>query len=178
MAVFCVNNHWPFEYQLLSPFAPHQKPKDYHLALFVCALVAVDVIILLLFTLVEGLQGNLEPSLVPNTENPSDTQGVSMMQTSIPAQEAEQTRLLHCCAWVYLGETLANSVAYNSAILFELSPMVYTLVIYTFLLVSTDQAGRISILHIHLQLYCPWLYSGGIVWLQGCSTTRNSPNGN
>ena len=83
---------------LLLSFAPHQKPKDHHLALFVCALVAVDVIILLLFTLVEGLQGNLEPSLVPNTENPSDTQGVSMMQTSIPAQEAEQTRLLHCCA--------------------------------------------------------------------------------
>ena len=93
---------------LLLSFAFDQKPKDPHLALFVCALVAVDVIILLLFTLVEGLQGNLEPSLVPNTENPSDTQGVSMMQTFIPAQEVEQSRLLH----EYLGELLANSAAY------------------------------------------------------------------
>ena len=83
---------------LLSPFASDQKPKDPHLVLFVCALVAVDVIILLLFTLVEGVQGNLEPSMVPNTENPSDTQGVSMMQTFIQAQEVEQSRLLHCCA--------------------------------------------------------------------------------
>ena len=57
-----------------------QKLKDYHLALFVCALVAVDVFILFIYTLVEGLQGNLEPSMVSNTENPSDTIGVSMMQ--------------------------------------------------------------------------------------------------
>ena len=78
------------------------------MALFVCALVAVDVIILLLFTLVEGVQGNLEPSMVPNVENPSDTQGVSMMQTFIQAQEVEQSRLLH----EYLGELLANSAAY------------------------------------------------------------------
>ena len=78
------------------------------MVLFVCALVAVDVIILLLFTLVEGVQGNLEPSMVPNTENPSDTQGVSMMQTFIQAQEVEQSWLLH----EYLGELLANSVAY------------------------------------------------------------------
>ena len=70
--------------------------------------MAVDVIILLLFTLVEGVRGNLEPSLVPNTENPSDTQGVSMMQTFIQAQEVEQSRLLH----EYLGELLANSAAY------------------------------------------------------------------
>ena len=62
-------------------FTVHQKLKDYHLALFVCALVAVDVVILLLFTLVEGVQGNLEPSMVLNTENPSDTRGVSMMKT-------------------------------------------------------------------------------------------------
>ena len=78
----------------LSLFPPHQKPKDPHLALFVCALVAVDVVILLLFTLVEGVQGNLEPSMVPNTENPSDMIGVSMIQ----AREVEQSRLLHCCA--------------------------------------------------------------------------------
>ena len=58
-----------------------QKLKDYHLALFVCALVAVDVVILFIYTLVEGLRGNLEPMKVPNSENPSDTIGVSTMQT-------------------------------------------------------------------------------------------------
>ena len=64
-----------------APFAPHQKLKDPHLALFVCVLVAVDLIILFIYTLVEGLRGGLEPMMVPNTENPSETRGVSMMQT-------------------------------------------------------------------------------------------------
>ena len=64
-----------------APFAPHQKLKDPHLALFVCALVAVDLIILFIYTLVEGVRGGLEPMMVPNTENPSEIQGVSMMQT-------------------------------------------------------------------------------------------------
>ena len=94
VAAFCVSNLCSSVYQHSVPisFAPHQKPKDPHLALFVCALVAVDVVILLLFTLVEGVQGNLEPSMVPNTENPSDMIGVSMIQ----AREVEQSRLLHC----------------------------------------------------------------------------------
>ena len=57
-----------------------QKMKDYHLALFVCVLVAVDVLILFIYTLVEGLRGSLEPMRVSNAENPLDTRGVSMMQ--------------------------------------------------------------------------------------------------
>ena len=57
-----------------------QTLKDYHLALFVCVLVAVDVVILFIYTLVEGVRGNLEPMRVSNTENPSETKGVSMMQ--------------------------------------------------------------------------------------------------
>ena len=57
-----------------------QTLKDYHLALFVCVLVAVDVVILFIYTLVEGVRGNLEPMRVSNTENPSETRGVSMMQ--------------------------------------------------------------------------------------------------
>ena len=57
-----------------------QALKDYHLAVFVCVLVAVDVVILFIYTLVEGLRGNLEPMRVSNTENPSETRGVSMMQ--------------------------------------------------------------------------------------------------
>ena len=62
-----------------APFAPHQKLKDLHLALFVCALVAVDLVILFIYTLVEGVRGGLEPMRVSNTENPSDKLGVSMM---------------------------------------------------------------------------------------------------
>ena len=57
-----------------------QTLKDYHLALFVCVLVAVDVVILFIYTLVEGVRGNLEPMRVSNSENPSETRGVSMMQ--------------------------------------------------------------------------------------------------
>ena len=57
-----------------------QTLKDYHLALFVCVLVAVDVVILFIYTLVEGVRGNLEPMRVSNSENPSETKGVSMMQ--------------------------------------------------------------------------------------------------
>ena len=64
-----------------APFAPHQTLKDHHLALFVCALVAVDLVILFIYTLVEGVRGGLEPMRVSNTENPSETRGVSMMQT-------------------------------------------------------------------------------------------------
>ena len=151
------------------PFPPHQKPKDSHLALFVCALVAVDVVILLLFTLVEGLQGNLEPSMVPNTENPSDTIGVSMIHAG-PRSGTEQATWVKCLptllhAFSYMGyiltpsvlccracwPTLLHALTYSSAVLLELSPMVYIL----FLLVLTDHAGRVSILHIRLQLHCP-----------------------
>ena len=62
-------------------FTVQQKLKDPHLALFVCALAAVDLVILSIYTLVEGLRGNLEPMRVSNTENPLEKQGVSMMQT-------------------------------------------------------------------------------------------------
>jgi len=51
--------------------------KDYVLALFVCALVTVDVVILFVYTLVEGLMGNLEPTRTVHAENPSDSHGVS-----------------------------------------------------------------------------------------------------
>ena len=36
--------------------------KNYVLALFVCALVTVEVVILFVYTLVEGVMGNLEPT--------------------------------------------------------------------------------------------------------------------
>ena len=46
--------------------------KDYILALFVCALVMVDVVILSVYTVLEGLRGNLEPTRTVNAENPSE----------------------------------------------------------------------------------------------------------
>ena len=46
--------------------------KDYILAFFVCALVAVDVVILFVYTLVEGTRGNLEATRTVHAERPSD----------------------------------------------------------------------------------------------------------
>ena len=54
--------------------------KDKHLALFVIALMVVDVVILFVYTLVDGLIGNLEPTKVTSAENPSYTLEVSQNQ--------------------------------------------------------------------------------------------------
>ena len=50
--------------------------KDWHLALGVLLLVLIDVIILLVYTTVEGVQGNLTAMQNPNQENPRGTKGV------------------------------------------------------------------------------------------------------
>ena len=54
-----------------------QALSDLHLALGVLTLVSMDVIILLVYAIVEGVQGNLTAVLVPNRENPRDIEGVS-----------------------------------------------------------------------------------------------------
>ena len=59
-------------------FYSPQIMKDSHLALFVCALVMIDVVILLMYSLVEGLMGNLKPKRIVNAENPSEILGVSI----------------------------------------------------------------------------------------------------
>ena len=46
------------------------------MALFVGILVIVDVLILLIYTVVEGYEGNLGPTKIVSVENPSDTRGV------------------------------------------------------------------------------------------------------
>ena len=53
-----------------------QVLKDRHLALGVLMLVLTDLMILLVYTLVEGVQGNLIAQRVPNRENPMDVKGV------------------------------------------------------------------------------------------------------
>ena len=65
---------------LLLHYYSHQIMKDKHLALFVIALVVVDVVILSVYTLVDGLMGNLEPTKVISAENPSYTLQVSQNQ--------------------------------------------------------------------------------------------------
>lgn len=54
-----------------------QALNDLHLALGVLTLVSMDVIILLVYAIVEGAQEDLTAVLVPNRENPRDIEGVS-----------------------------------------------------------------------------------------------------
>ena len=43
-------------------------------------LVAIDVIILLVYDIVEGVRDKLEASLVPHKENPEDVTGVGLRE--------------------------------------------------------------------------------------------------
>ncbi len=54
-----------------------QGVQDWVLILCVAAMVGVDLTILVIYMLVEGLGGNLDAQLVPNRENPSKVKGVS-----------------------------------------------------------------------------------------------------
>ena len=49
------------------------------MALFVLCLVVIDVVTLGIYTLTEGLRGNLGVKLTPNRELPKETLGVSDM---------------------------------------------------------------------------------------------------
>ena len=50
--------------------------KDWHLALGVLLLVLIDVTILLVYTIVERVKGNLTAMQVSNLGNPSSIEGV------------------------------------------------------------------------------------------------------
>jgi len=55
----------------------HIQPlQDRYLTLGVLVLVLVDVVILLVYTTVEGVQGNLTAKAVHNRENPMSMEGV------------------------------------------------------------------------------------------------------
>ena len=62
--------------ELLSLLIVIKFLQDWHLALVVCLLVAIDCIILLLYDVIEGVNGNLVAQLEPNAENPQDITGV------------------------------------------------------------------------------------------------------
>ena len=54
--------------------------RDWKLALAVAMFVLIDVITFLVYTIVEGLRGNLKAILVQNEENPSAEIGVRFTQ--------------------------------------------------------------------------------------------------
>ena len=54
-----------------------QNLKDLKLALGVAVLVLIDILILVVYTIVEGLRGSLKATLVQNEENSSSEIGVS-----------------------------------------------------------------------------------------------------
>ena len=56
-----------------------QKVKDRILILGVGSLVAIDLIILVTYYIVEGLQRDLVVTQVPNQENPTVVEGVSIV---------------------------------------------------------------------------------------------------
>jgi hypothetical protein len=57
-----------------------QSLKDLKLALSVALLVLIDVLILLIYTIVEGLRGSLNATLMQNEEDPSAEIGVSIIR--------------------------------------------------------------------------------------------------
>lgn len=59
-----------------------QKVKDLHLFVFIGALITVDLLILVIYTFVQGVNGNINAQKSVNTERPSDEEGVSIKTTS------------------------------------------------------------------------------------------------
>ena len=57
--------------------------KDKILILGVAALVAIDLTILVTYTLVEGIRGNLVTQKVSHKEKPTAIEGVSLIDTSV-----------------------------------------------------------------------------------------------
>ena len=56
-----------------------QSLKDWKLALVVAVFVLIDIIILLVYTIIEGLRGNLNAMLVQNEETPPSEVGVRIV---------------------------------------------------------------------------------------------------
>lgn len=65
--------------QLLFEISFVQKVHDWMLALSVVVFITIDVIILLTYTTVEGIRGNLYAELQPNDEDRQAEIGVSLL---------------------------------------------------------------------------------------------------
>ena len=55
--------------------------QDFYMALFVLCLVIVDLVILVAYTVIEGIRDNLGAKLTTNQELPEKTFGVSLFST-------------------------------------------------------------------------------------------------
>ena len=60
-----------------------QPLQDWLLAIGVGLLVLIDLFILMVYTVVEGLRGNLIATRIPNIERPEETSGVSSKITRV-----------------------------------------------------------------------------------------------
>ncbi len=49
----------------------------------VLALVLIDLVILTIYTMVDGLRGNLQAKRIPDRENPIEEVGVSELQMNV-----------------------------------------------------------------------------------------------
>ena len=68
---------FPCTYHTIS-YNITQNLKDLKLALGIAVLVLIDILILVVYTIVEGLSGGLKATLVQNEENSSSEFGVSI----------------------------------------------------------------------------------------------------
>ena len=74
MSLVLLNNY----FALHLSYNITQNLKDLKLALCVAVLVLIDVLILLIYTIVEGLRGSLKAVLMQSEENPLSEIGVSL----------------------------------------------------------------------------------------------------
>ena len=74
MSLVLFNNYFP----LHLSYNVTQNLKDLKLALGVAVLVLIDILILVVYTIVEGPRGNLNATLVQSEENPLSEIGVSI----------------------------------------------------------------------------------------------------
>jgi len=82
-----------------------QALKDWYLAVGVFLLVFVDLIILLTYNIVEGVQGNLTAVRVPNRENVMDVNGVGWFTIS---NELQSSSSFHSSVCMHLNLHAAN----------------------------------------------------------------------
>ena len=68
----------PLNSVMYSIFMFVQPIKDWMLACGVALLVVIDVVILTVYSIVEGIKGRLTSSKIPNSENTEDLVGVSV----------------------------------------------------------------------------------------------------
>ena len=83
------------------------------LALFVLSLVIIDLIILLTYTISQGVLTNLSSERVPNKENPEDRKGVSVWTGKGHHNHLATHLLIFSCLVLYLGPSAMGTISKN-----------------------------------------------------------------